>query len=58
LIDNVEAVLELAKNAKANKKRGGRNESNYALHVHRRDLFGGLIKGVTALYSASLRAGP
>ena len=53
LNDNVEAVLELAKEAKANKNERGRNESHNAQRVNRPDLFGIFIKGVTALQMAA-----
>jgi ankyrin repeat protein len=56
LNDNVEAVLELAKEAAANKNGRGRNESHNALRIHRPDLFGVFIKGLTALHVASFVA--
>ena len=52
--DNVEAVLELTKEAAAAKKtRRGRNESHNALRVNRPDLFGIFLKGTTALHVAA-----
>ena len=51
--DNVEAVLELAEEAAANKSEGSSNEPNNALRVHRPDLFGVFLKGVTALHAAA-----
>ena len=53
LNDNVEAVLELAKEAAANTSRGGRNEPNNALRITRPDLFGIFVKGATALHAAA-----
>ena len=52
LSDNVEAVLELAKEAAANMDGGGSVESNKALCINRPDLFGTFIKGTTALHMA------
>ena len=53
LNDNVEAVLELVKEAAATKSGRGGNESHNALRIHRPDLFGVFIKGATALHVAA-----
>jgi len=53
LNDNVEAVLELAKEAAANTDEGGSDESNKALRIHRPDLFGVFFNGTTALHMAA-----
>ena len=53
LNNNVEAVLELAKEAAANTNQGGGNESNNTLRVNRPDLFGIFLKGLTALHMAA-----
>ena len=53
LNNNLGAVLELAEEAAANKSEGSSNEPNNALRVHRPDLFGVFLKGVTALHAAA-----
>ena len=53
LNNNLGAVLELAEEAAANKSEGSSNEPNNALRVHRPDLFGVFLKGLTALHAAA-----
>ena len=56
LNDNVEAVLELAEEAAANKNEGMSNETKNTLRVHRPDLFGIFLNGLTALHAAAFVA--